>query len=241
MDSSSKELDLIQAEIPSLMNKMANWISLPLPYSCFPCRTTKSERINTTAPATRQVSVQESSQQQANLRISSLVFTWTQKWRSHNIGPSKEQPLYVNWIIDIYPLFYWSILSATRADKIYWVMNPDNLFIYPGKWLKSMWSRYPSSLRLSNCSSASPASWPSSWRPIARRLTPEALTISKRANVSSTRLCRQKRRSTTTPSTDSTKTKKYLFSYQKVRIIIQMASTNGVIPAGSVSFNPCNK
>ena len=28
---------------------------------------------------------------------------------------------------------------------------------------------------------------------------------------------------------------------KRVRLIIQMASTNGVIPAGSVSFNPCNK
>jgi hypothetical protein len=28
---------------------------------------------------------------------------------------------------------------------------------------------------------------------------------------------------------------------KKVRVIIQMSSTNGVIPAGSVSFSPCNK
>jgi len=28
---------------------------------------------------------------------------------------------------------------------------------------------------------------------------------------------------------------------KKVRLIIQMSSTNGVIPAGSVSFSPCNK
>lgn len=27
----------------------------------------------------------------------------------------------------------------------------------------------------------------------------------------------------------------------QVRLVIQMSSTNGVIPAGSVSFNPCNK
>jgi len=27
----------------------------------------------------------------------------------------------------------------------------------------------------------------------------------------------------------------------KVRIFVQMASANGVIPAGNVTFHPCNK
>lgn len=70
MDSSLKELVLMLAKILLQTKKKENLMSLPLPSFYYRCKTIKSDKINTTAPATRPASVQAFFQLPANPQTS---------------------------------------------------------------------------------------------------------------------------------------------------------------------------
>lgn len=106
---------------------------------------------------------------------------------------------------------------------------------------RSISSRYPSNWGKSSCLSASPASSPSNSKQVhstanadsAHAETRNAYELKKgECQVGET--IEAEAEMLYDPLTAQ-------YEDKKVRLIIQMSSTNGVIPAGSVSFSPCNK